>query len=409
MLSQHDDGLSARKLRIVTLTDTLGFGGAEHVAQSLASEFAARHFESTLVMSRSFAGEGSSEAERRTLERLESAGVRVMQLGRRRKMDIGAWPRFTRFLRENQIDVLHAHKFGSNVWAALLGRTGNVPVVLAHEHSWGLGRSLPRRLLDRHLIAPRVNRFIAVSREDRRRMIEIERIDPSRIYLLPNGIPDATPTPDRNVRAELEIPPAAPVVGVVASLTPVKSIDLLIRAAADVLPQHPDMRVLITGDGPEHDALRELAMSLDVEHAVRLLGPRADVRDVLTAMDVGVCCSTSEGSPLSVLEYMQQGLPVVATAVGGIPDLIQPGVHGLLVPPRDHRALASALATLLADRGQMQAMGRHAQEKQRDEHTLGLMVRRLERLYADLLAGRDPAPVESLVAQADLQDTASQR
>ncbi len=406
MLSQDNHESPDHRLRIVTLTDTLGFGGAEHVAQWLASEFAATHLDSTLVISRSFARGESSETERKTLERLEAAGVHVIQLGRRRKMDIGAWPRFTRFLRENHVDVLHAHKFGSNVWAALLGRAGNVPVVLAHEHSWGLGRSLPRRLLDRYLIAPRVSRFIAVSHEDRRRMVEIEHIDPSRIFLLPNGIPDRTPTPGRDVRSELGIPRAAPVVGIVASLTPVKAIDVLIRAAADLVPRHPDLRVLITGDGPERGALQDLIIRLNLNHAVRLLGPRADVRDVLTAVDIGVCCSTSEGSPLSVLEYMQQGLPVVATAVGGVPDLIEHGVNGLLVPPRSPDALASAIATLLADREQMRVMGKRAQERQRSEHTLGLLVRRLERLYVDLLAGRAPTPAASPLDQA-VHDTTS--
>jgi glycosyltransferase involved in cell wall biosynthesis len=121
---------------------------------------------------------------------------------------------------------------------------------------------------------------------------------------------------------------------------------------------------------------------------VVLLGARTDVPEVLAALDVAVCASHWEGSPLSVMEYMASGLPIVATAVGGVPDLIEPGVHGLLVAPGDPVALAGAVARLLRDPAAARAMGRRARERQRREFDLGVMVRRLERLYVDLLAAR---------------------
>jgi glycosyltransferase involved in cell wall biosynthesis len=120
--------------------------------------------------------------------------------------------------------------------------------------------------------------------------------------------------------------------------------------------------------------------------AVHLLGRRADVPDILRALDVAVCCSNSEGSPLSVMEYMQAGLAVVATSVGGIPDLIEPGVHGLLVPPRDPPALAAALADLLAEPDRARAMGDRARKRQLAEFDIDVLVHRLEALYLELLA-----------------------
>ncbi|HMH48228.1 MAG TPA: glycosyltransferase, partial [Solirubrobacteraceae bacterium] len=116
------------------------------------------------------------------------------------------------------------------------------------------------------------------------------------------------------------------------------------------------------------------------------LGSRTDVPDLLSALDIAVCCSDFEGSPLAVMEYMDASLPVVASAVGGLPDLIEPGVHGLLVPPNDPPALAAALAELLDDPQRARAMGARGRERRRAEFDIDVLVRRLEDLYLELLA-----------------------
>ena len=140
-------------------------------------------------------------------------------------------------------------------------------------------------------------------------------------------------------------------------MLPVKGFDVLLRATAELLGQLPNLHVLIAGDGPELDALTELASDLGLRDAVRLLGRRSDIPDVLAALDLAVCSSRSEGSPLSVMEYMRAGLPVVASDVGGIPDLIEPGVNGLLVAPNDPKSLAAAIADILDDPQQAAKMG----------------------------------------------------
>jgi len=311
--------------------------------------------------------------------------VGLLQLGRQRKDDIWVWGRLFSFLRQQKIDVLHAHKFGSNVWGTVVGRAAGVPVVLAHEHSWPYQGKPLRRLLDREVIARGADRLIAVSREDKRRMIEVEGIAQAQTLFIPNGISRAEPT-GHDVRAELGIAPTAPVIGSVGSLYPVKAFEVLLRAVALLARDQPDVQVLIAGEGPEREALKTLIRELGLDGSVHLPGLRADVPDVLRALDVAVCCSTSEGSPLSVMEYMQAGLAVVATAVGGVPDLIEPGVHGLLVPPNDPPALAAALAELLAEPDRARAMGDRGRARQRAEFDIDVLVRRLETLYLELLA-----------------------
>jgi glycosyltransferase involved in cell wall biosynthesis len=387
-------GPRQRRVRVVTLIDFMGtHGGAEGLALSVATRLDRERFESTLCVSRWPLPGPPSAASTDALEQLSASGVRLFGLGRRAKMDAWVWARLARFLRRERVDVLHAHKFGSNVWGTLLGRTMRVPVVLAHEHTWSYEGKPLRRFLDRQLISRGADRFIAVSREDQRRMIEIEHIDPRDTLFIPNGVIPSPPPSGRDVRAELGIASSAAVIGIVGGLRPQKAHDVFLRAVSLLLERQPDLRALIVGDGPQRASLERLTAELGLRHTVKFLGSRTDVPDLLSALDVAVCCSDFEGSPLAVMEYMDASLPVVASAVGGLPDLIEPGVHGLLVPPKDPPALAEALAELLADPQRARAMGARGRERRRAEFDIDVLVRRLEDLYLELLQEHARKPI----------------
>jgi glycosyltransferase involved in cell wall biosynthesis len=387
-MSQTSTGEPDRRIRVVTLTNVISLhGGAERLALNIATRLDPDRFDSTICSSRGLV-RGTDPSAEEAMSQLQDAGVPILKLGRKRKLDIWVWLRLARYLREHRVDVLHAHKFGSNAWASVIGPLAGVPVVLAHEHSWSYTGQPLRRLIDRWLIARGASRLIAVSRADRRRMTTVEHIDPRRTLFIPNGIPPSPPLAGRDVRAELGIASTAKVVGVVGLLRPEKAYAVLLRATARLISEQPDLQVLIVGDGVERPALENLARELDLESTVRFLGQRTDAPAILSAVDVAVCCSNSEGSPLSVMEYMEAGLPVVGTSVGGIPDLIEPGVHGLLVPPGDYVALASALAELLNDPERARAMGANARDRQQDEFNIATLVSRIEALYCELLAER---------------------
>jgi glycosyltransferase involved in cell wall biosynthesis len=153
----------------------------------------------------------------------------------------------------------------------------------------------------------------------------------------------------------------------------------------------PQLRVLVAGSGPEEDRLREMVRDERLEGRVLLLGLRRDIADVLAAVDIVAFSSDREGTPLAVMEAMAAGKPVVATRVGGVPDLIDDGVHGLLVPRRDPRALADSIARLLGDEGLRSELGRQGRERQRREFDIGVTVRRVESLYDELVAKRPRA------------------
>lgn len=375
------------------MIDFLGAqAGAERLALQIALRLDPERFSSTLCASRWPPPPGTEDEAHRAREELDAAGVGFLALGRRRKADVWVWARLARHLRRERVDVLHSHKFGSNVWGTLIARLAGVPVVLAHEHTWSYEGQPLRRLLDRELVARLADRFIAVSREDRRRMTEVERIDPGRTLFLPNGVTPSPPPSGRDVRAELGIAASAPVIGSVGVFRAQKALDVLVRASAELLPRWPELRVLLVGDGAERARVEALADELRVAEAISFLGYRSDVPDVLRALDVAVCSSDFEGSPLAVMEYMDAALPVVATDVGGVPDLIESGTHGLLVPRRDHVALANALEQLLRDPERRRAMGERARARRRSEFDIDVLVRRLEQLYVELLAGRGRLP-----------------
>ena len=379
---------SRRKLRVVTLVEGIGLsGGGERMAREIVRRLDPERFERTLCVSRWSADQESNPAVVEVLADLGDVGVRFIGLSRRSAGDLAAWRPLLSLLRRERVDILHSHKFGSNVWAAILGPLARTPVVVGHEHSWSFQGQPLRKFLDRRLIAPRVNAIFAVSREDRRRMIEIEGIDAGKVIFLPNGIPTPAPPSGANVRAELGIDPDAPVVGTVGVLRPEKALEVLIDAAEPLARQFPGLKVLIVGSGPEADALEQRIERRGLAETVELIGHRDDIPDVLQAFDLGVCCSDREGTPLSVLEYMEAGLPVVATRVGGLPDLIAPGEQGLLVDPRDSGGLVRAVAELLSDPTRSAAMGGNGRVRRRAEFDLAITVGELERIYAGMAEG----------------------
>lgn len=367
--------------RVVTLVNRIGRrGGAERLAVELAAGLAGRGHDSTLCISRRPPEAELDDEQRRQEGQVEAAGGRVLGLTRRSRVSVAGWRPLVSFLRQERVEVLHAHMVASNAWATVLGRLAGVPVIVAHEHTWSYeGRPL-RRLVDRHLIARGSDAFVAVSHEDRRKMIEVEGIDPADAVVVPNGIPDPPAPSGRDVRGELGIGPEAPLVLAFGRLEPQKGFDVLVEAARDM----PGVTVLIAGEGAERGSLEELARRHGVQDRVLLPGFRPDVPDLIAAADLAVFSSRYEGSPLSVIECMAAGAAIVATRVGGVPELLDDGSHGLLVPADDPAALAAAVMRVIGDAALAAELGSRARERQRGELAIDSMLDRLEELYGML-------------------------
>jgi len=192
-----------RKLRVVTLVDRLGTGGAERLAIQTTTRLDPERFDRTLVASRDFGVAVSKQHVANALAELRAAGVRVIGLKRTSARQVWAWWPLYRLLRSERVDVLHSHKFGSNLWGTIIARLARVPVIVAHEHTWSYQGQPLRKLADRWVIARGASVLVAVSREDQRRMVEVEHIRPRDTLFVPNGIPTPPAASGADVRAEL--------------------------------------------------------------------------------------------------------------------------------------------------------------------------------------------------------------
>lgn len=376
------NGRPHSRLCVLTVVDSLRVAGAETVATRIALGLDRRRFESIICSTRS-----SAPA---LVEATRSGGVEVLELGRASRYDVWRWTPLVRLLRSGRVDIVHAHKFGSNLWLSVLSRLADVPVLLAHEHSWSFEGAPLRRLADRALIAPVASAMVAVSPSDRTRMIELEGIPADKVVLVPNGIPGRAAGDRERAREALAISFDAEVVGTVCGLRPEKELATAIRALARLAPERPGLRFVVAGDGPERNRLERLAAELRVPADFLGHRPNEAMPDLLAAMDVLVCSSRFEGMPLAVLEWMAAGKAIVASRVGGIPSIVEDGREGILVPPQDPAALAAAIARLLDDPDERRRLGEAARRRQQQEfrfdQTLATVEDLYERLYAETTA-----------------------
>ncbi len=248
-------------------------------------------------------------------------------------------------------------------------------------------------------LAPATAAFIAVSRPLGERVVRAWRVPPERVHVIPNGI-DLGPfhrMPSRaRARRALGLAPGRPAIGMAARLAPEKGADSFIRAAALIARRHGDIQFAVAGDGPERLRLERQAADLGLGDRIRFLGFQANIPVVLAALDVFVVPSRSEGLPLVLLEAMAAGRAVVATRVGGVPDVVADGRTGLLVPPHDPHALVLAAGLLLEDEVLRQRLAAAARRHVQRCFTRDLMVERTTAVYRSLLApaaaSRGPVP-----------------
>jgi sugar transferase (PEP-CTERM/EpsH1 system associated) len=320
---------------------------------------------------------------------LERAGIGVWLLERNPGVDLAYLVRLIRQLSSEPVDLLHLHNPTAFFYGAVSGWLAGVPAVVYTDHGRDLQSSSRNRLTHRFL-SGRVDQVVAVSESVRRHLVEREGVPAARVMVIRNGISgDAFKGPNRRheVRAELRLREDQPVVGVVGRLDPVKNHALLMRAMKRILDRLPAVRLLVIGDGPLRVELEALATSLRIKDHVAFLGNRADVPELLSAIDLFVLPSVSEGLSLTLIECCAAGKPAVATDVGGNREVVMQGETGLLVPSEDEKALAVAVLDLLTDARRSAAMGRAARRRFEAEFSLDTMVSQYRALY-ERVSGR---------------------
>lgn len=328
----------------------------------------------------------------RLAEAIESYGIPVTVIPEEEHNFFGIARRASGFLRERKVQILHSHRYKENLLAVLLARRCHVPHIVRTQH--GLPEPLRGlrafkqgfiQTLDRFLARHATDRVISVSSEMTRHLTR--RLNPPKVVTIPNGIDLEgvhSALTQEEAKERLGIEPSCPVVGTVGRLEPVKRLDIFLRAAAALAAQCPDARFVIAGEGREEARLKALAGELGIESQVLFLGHRDDIYDVLRAFDILVLSSDREGLPMVLLEALCLGVVVVARGVGGIPEVIQNGVNGILVDSSDPRSLAEACVQVFADRARSQCLAEAGIKSVTDGYGAARAADQLTRLYFSL-------------------------
>ncbi|HVA48025.1 MAG TPA: glycosyltransferase [Pirellulales bacterium] len=312
----------------------------------------------------------------------------------RHKYDVAVVVRLARLLRRRQIDVVVTVGAGDRMfWGRIAAWLAGVPVIAAWLHSTGWPDCIGR--LNR-LLTPLTDAFLAVAPPHGRYLIDVEKLPAHRVHVVASGVDTERfrPRPaDEKLRGEVGLPPATPVAGIVARLSREKNHDLFLRVAALVREQVKDAQFLIVGDGPDRHRLAAHVEQLGLADSVHFLGNRADVPDLLALFDVFVLTSHIEANPISILEALASGKPVVATRVGSVPETVRDGEVGYLAEPGDAATLSARVVELFRDPRLARSLGQEARWQVVEHHSMRNMIDRFQDVLEQLHTSKLGRPV----------------
>jgi len=378
------------KIKVVQIVPLLSPGGAERVAVHITRGLNRRRYEPIVI---SFSGRVGCDLD----HMLEDAGIEARYLGKHPGFDYRVYSRLDSALKEYAPDVIHTHLHVLRY--ALPSMLLMKRVAMVHTvHNLAEREIEPRaRMIQRYALTHGV-KPIAVAEEV---AASVESMyGGHRCRVIANCIPTdlyANPQTPREVwRAKEGFRDTDVLFVCVARFAPQKNHALLLKSFAQGPASDPRAHLVLVGEGDLRAELEEQARKLNVAGKVHFLGLRNDIPDVLGAMDIFVLSSDYEGNPLSVLEAMASGLPIVSTAVGGVPKLFEAGKEGFLVPARDLHGLSKSMNSLLKYEAARQFMGAAAANRARKNFDISNMVRAYEAVYEDQLALSQLQSVRSL-------------
>ena len=359
-------------MKVVHIVEDLKIGGIERVIAGIVRGIDKSRYE-VCVWCLSRGGEIADE--------LNQEGFIVEILGMKSHRDPFFYLKLAKKLRREKIDILHAHGYTATTVGRLAAILAGVPTIFSHIHSTYLDFSKKQVFIEKFL-SRWSEKIICCSKAVSDFAAEFLGISPEKIKVIYNGVEPIGESSGK--KAEFGISEDAPVVGCIASLFPHKGHKFLLEAVKEVLRWNPKVKFILVGDGPLKNELEEFAREKGIEKNVIFTGVRKDVSDILSAMDVVVLPSSGrEGLGIALIEAMAMKKPVIGTVIGGIPEVIEHGKNGLLVPPANPAALAAAIVSVLADKAKAKKMGEDGFEIFSRKFTARKMVSEIEKLYSE--------------------------
>lgn len=367
--------------RICYVIPSLSVGGTErqliHLLRGVVHDY------ETLVICTHHDGALSGDARR--------TGALVRVLNTRGGWDIRQGYRLWRIFSSRPPDIVHSFLFGFDLMANLAARRAGVPVVISSRRQLAMWKK-PRHVFVQKLANRHVDCVVANSQAVARYAIEQEQAAPGLFRVIPNGVvADDFLSQDadrRLLRLRYSVPFNRHVIGIVANFSSVKDHALFVDIAAELLRRRADVHFLMVGTGPDLAHIEHLIASRNLTSCFTRVSTVSEMPDLLAMTDVSVLCSKAEGFPNAVIEAMAARKPVVAAAVGGVPELVRDGDTGRLVASRAPGDFADAICWMLEHRDEAEAMGQRAGDYVRRELTVENMVNGYRALYAELLRGR---------------------
>jgi len=358
-----------KRINVLHLITSLNIGGTEKYLLTIAKTQKIRY-----NLSVGFLKERGEIAEE-----LEREKISVYNLG-------NLW-RLHRFLKEKKIHLLHTHLYRANILGRFIGRTARVPIIISSQRSIDDWKKFYHIWFDRWS-----SRFadcvIANSKAAEKVLINREKIPKEKIKVIYSGIEIDTLTPRKNqeeVKRSLGLGNDAVIIGCATRLHTEKGVQYIPAIGQRLKGRIPKLKILVIGDGPLRDKMKREIESLQLTDSVILLGWRKDIADLLSVMDVFFLPSEEESFPRAILEALAMARPVVATNVGGVGEIIQDRVHGLLVPPKDREVFAQAILWMLKNKKEAQEMAKRGREKVGEYFTVDRMIIETDRLYDELI------------------------
>ncbi|MDZ7265876.1 MAG: GT4 family glycosyltransferase PelF [candidate division KSB1 bacterium] len=366
-----------RRIKIAHPTAALHVGGKENGMVNLVNAMSTDIFENYIFV---FKRGGALR------QRIDPGQCQVIELGTRQGGDLRIYLRLAHHFRRLRFNIVHTRSWSSLLEGMIAAKLTGVPLLVHGEH--GLIKDDTRI----HVWVQRgfwrlADQVMCVSEALRESLVARIGFPRERIRVIKNGVEleRFNVKVDRHeLKAALGIPPQAPVFGSIGRLVPVKDYATLIKAAKVVLSELSSAHLIFVGDGPLREELRALAERLGIAAQVHFLNWRKDVPALMRVLDVFVLSSLSEGMSNSILEAMCSGTAVVATNVGGNPELVVDKETGLLVPSQDAQQMGRAILALLLDAKRRRAMGAAGRRRIAEHFSLQVMVRNYEKMYLDI-------------------------
>lgn len=374
------------KIKVIWIIDSLGQGGAEHLMPGILGHMDRTRFDLRVCALQERFGNPIAV-------KIKELGIPVDMVPIPHLRTPGAMDSLRSYLRDRQPDVVHTQLEFSDTLGSLAARLEHIPAVSTmhvipepsirsrefwrHRFMWLSLKYCSRRVF-------------AVSEGARQHYIKSGGLPPARVQTLYNGIDLSRYTVDEpskaRLRAEFSLPAGAPVLVTVAYLREPKGIQYMLAALPDVLRAHPECRYLIVGDGSHRGALEAQTRELGLENNVVFTGQRSDIPEVLAVSDIFVLPTLTEALPTVLAEAMAAGKAIIASGVGGVPEMVEDGRNGLLLPPAQPDKLAEAVNALLGDPAGRDAMGKAGAAIAAAKFDIDRQCRQLEACYTELAA-----------------------